>query len=414
MPRDKRNRDPNDDNYHPDRQQTLCPCCNRYFHRETVRRHLEKKKAEQEAEGAEDDDAVIDLLLPSAGLVDDGVPEEYIPTANWVSQATKRLRRNPKCGAGPLGPAIPWLLTTIQSRFKLTRDCMQVVTSLVNGQNGGSKVNFRSIEDVTRGIPRRDLRMEILCRNGCVSFSAKSVNGADSCPVCGSPKDAPGNMKYYRLPVIKQLETLLQRNDLKEFFNVVGIQDRDPDDGLYISPGWNRKIKTHQGICSDNITLLSVSGGVDGVEILGRGFWLQVLIVDNLPRPLRYRRENLVVIGVALRKPPSGSGLLHTFCDEIVDLHPTAQGHQWGQQPTPFLLFVVLLLVKSDLPALTLLLNLKGHTSSHGCVKCLLPTPRVFNKAGFRRFHEFLRNIRAYRRTLEEFKFFSNLAKVLI
>lgn len=423
MPRDKRSRDNNDDNYHHGRQQTLCPCCNRYFHRETVRRHLLQHGQRCLEQDVEDDEAE-DLLLV-AGVVeeDDVVPEEedevvpgeeYTPQPNWVSEAAKRLKRNPRCVGGPLGPAIPWMLTTIQARFKLTRACMEVFTAVINSRNDGSNINFRSIEDVTRGIPRRELRIEMLCKHGCVSFSAKSVNGADCCPACGSRIDAPGTMKYFRLPVIRQFETLVQREDLKEYFSVVNIAKRDPDDGLYISPGWKQKVQAYASVCTQNNIVLSVSAGVDGVEILQRGFWLQVLIVDNLPRSLRYRRENLIVIGIALRKPPSGSGLLHTFCEEIADFHPTKRGHKWGQQPTPFLLFVVLLLIKADLPALTLLLNLKGHTSSYGCVKCLLPTPRVFGKSAFRRFHEFGRNIRAYRRTLEEFKFFSDLAKVLI
>ena len=177
------------------------------------------------------------------------------------------------------------------------------------------------------------------------------------------------NQVLYKLPVVPQLEALLSRKDIKPLVNLENIARRSPNDDLYTSPRWRQKAGRYERLSTPRSDVLTLSVGVDGVEILGRSFWLLVATVGNIPRAQRYRRKNLIAIGILMKKPPSLSGMLHSFVKEVTPLHPTrGGGHCWGVEN--FTLYVVVLMVKTDYPALCLCMGLKGHTSNFGCAKC--------------------------------------------
>ena len=133
------------------------------------------------------------------------------------------------------------------------------------------------------------------------------------------------------------------------------------------------------------------------------------LVIMNLPRKDRYKRENVILAGLipSLDKEPP----LNTFLSPLVSqLQELWKGVRLYTSESPKYKVVVkgaLLCAACDIPAARKLCGFKGHTGNRGCSKCfkLFPGP-VTNKdySGFERENWPLRDISVHREVSQKIK----------
>ena len=97
------------------------------------------------------------------------------------------------------------------------------------------------------------------------------------------------------------------------------------------------------------------------------------LVLMNLPRNERYKRENLILVGIIpnLEKEPTS---LNTFLKPLVDeLKDLWSGIRFSTFDSPIFKFryrAALLCVACDIPAARKVCGFKGHAATKGCSKC--------------------------------------------
>lgn len=111
----------------------------------------------------------------------------------------------------------------------------------------------------------------------------------------------------------------------------------------------------------------------------------------NLPRHLRFRRENILLIGIipALQKEPES---LNSFLEPLIsDLNMLWKGVRLrtNQNSNGTVVRCALLCAAADIPAARKLCGFLGHSAAYGCSKCMKKFPGGFsektNYSGFRK-----------------------------
>ena len=183
-----------------------------------------------------------------------------------------------------------------------------------------------------------------------------------------------GRKKYYPLKsfcyksVIDSLETFLCRPSFQELCNQ--WRSRDIDDKYYgdIYDGeiW-KKFQTYNGqpfLSQPNN--YSVMINVDWFQPFKRrrdvSVGVMYLVFMNLPRHLRFKTENIILLGIipAMKKEPESlNQFLKPVIDELKFLSRGFQFEQDGQDPVN--VKVLLLCASSDIPAARKLCGFMGH-----------------------------------------------------
>ena len=106
------------------------------------------------------------------------------------------------------------------------------------------------------------------------------------------------------------------------------------------------------------------------------------LVLLNLPREERFKRDNIIVAGIIpeMTKEPK---LLNTFLEPIVDeFNPFWRGVKLttSQSGTPLIYRGAILFASADLPAVRKLYGFKGHSAHRGCSKCFKYFPSSFGE----------------------------------
>ena len=95
------------------------------------------------------------------------------------------------------------------------------------------------------------------------------------------------------------------------------------------------------------------------------------LVVLNLPRRLRYRRENMIVVGI-IPGPSEPSLHINSFLEPlVVDLLKLWKGVEIETSEGRHQFFGVLLCNSSDIPACRKVGGFVGHAAAKGCSRCL-------------------------------------------
>lgn len=118
------------------------------------------------------------------------------------------------------------------------------------------------------------------------------------------------------------------------------------------------------------------------------------LVLMNLPRSERFKKENVIVVGImpALKKEPSS---LNEFLSPLVDeLSALWIGLRFITSSSPMFLLkfrAALLCASSDIPAARKLCGFLGHSANLGCSRCFKKFPGGFAEpkdySGFEREH---------------------------
>lgn len=115
------------------------------------------------------------------------------------------------------------------------------------------------------------------------------------------------------------------------------------------------------------------------------------LVVTNLPRSVRFRKENVILVGIipGPTEPPLNiNSYLKPLVDELNVLWNTGIRVSSPDTPNPLILKAALICVACDVPACRKVLGFYGHMSRAGCSKCTKHFEFSGNKMDFGGFGE--------------------------
>ena len=134
------------------------------------------------------------------------------------------------------------------------------------------------------------------------------------------------------------------------------------------------------------------------------------MTVLNLPRHERFRRENVLLIGIipALGKEPSDvNSFLEPVVKELKELQKGVRMHTSESPRYKVTVRALLLCAACDIPAARKLCGFKGHNANYGCSRCLKFFPGDLGSkdySGFDRDSWTPRNIHSHRQKATEIK----------
>lgn len=95
------------------------------------------------------------------------------------------------------------------------------------------------------------------------------------------------------------------------------------------------------------------------------------LAIENLPREIRFRRENILVVGI-IPGPSEPSMNINSYLEPLVkDLQHLWNGAMINVQGTPTKIRAAIACVSCDVPAARKVGGFVGFRGKHGCTKCL-------------------------------------------
>ena len=113
-------------------------------------------------------------------------------------------------------------------------------------------------------------------------------------------------------------------------------------------------------------------------------------VIMNLPRDIRYKRENLILVGIIPplgREPSSLCSFLAPLVDELQKLWIGVQMKTF-KHSDGIRVRGALLCAASDIPAARKLCGFLGHTAKLGCSRCLKKFPGGFGEQDYGGFHD--------------------------
>jgi hypothetical protein len=240
------------------------------------------------------------------------------------------------------------------------------------------------------------------CINSCCCYVGPHES-LKQCPYCKAPRynsEGKARRKFTYIPVIPRLVALFKNSDFAE-----KLQYRAGSDGT----------NTHQhvpGTVNDVFdgshyrTLLQTRVTVDGKErpynyfsderdiALGLstdGFapfrkrkstaWPLLLFLFNLPPEIRFLIQYLICLGVipGPKKPKDYDSYSYPFVEELLALALGVKAYD-SLRKELFLLRAYLLFVFGDIPAMSMVMRMKGHNGFRPCRMCNIQGLRIPNK----------------------------------
>ncbi len=111
------------------------------------------------------------------------------------------------------------------------------------------------------------------------------------------------------------------------------------------------------------------------------------LTLMNLPRSERFKKENVMIVGVIPameHKPSTLNHVLRPLVEELKELWTTGVRMYTAESPQfKILVKVALMCVTCDIPAARKCCGFKGHNANLGCSRCLKRFPGGFGKMDF-------------------------------
>ncbi|KAG9126908.1 hypothetical protein FRC07_001453 [Ceratobasidium sp. 392] len=238
------------------------------------------------------------------------------------------------------------------------------------------------------------------CVNSCICYLGK-YKDLRSCPECNSLRFSAGDKPrrtFHYTPLIPQLIGLFQNRD-----SIEKMQHRvrheayraanpgklsDVFDGeLYRTLRTKKVFQERNYKFFDNPTDIALGLGTDGFNLFKRRHkgestaWPLILVNYNLHSSIRYRLHNIICVGV-IPGPTECKDMNSFLVPLIEELLELAAGIETSRVALPdevvdgaglnFDLHAFLILLFGDIPALSKLLMLKGHTAITPCRACLI------------------------------------------
>jgi hypothetical protein len=239
------------------------------------------------------------------------------------------------------------------------------------------------------------------CTKSCMAYTGPNYSELESCPFCATPRFNPRTGKPYKryifIPLIPRLQALFQNPTLKKemgYRHEQETRERNPDtkdniEDVFDSANY-KKLKGQfvtidgQRMCHtffDDPRDIALGISTDGFCPFKRRkqtCWPILLFNYNLPPEVRFSIHRLICAAVVPgpNKPKDFDSFLYPLVQELLELAAGIKTWDSGAAKH-FWLRAHLILGFGDYPAMSMLLQMKGHNSIFPCRMCLIEGLRI-------------------------------------
>ena len=236
------------------------------------------------------------------------------------------------------------------------------------------------------------------CIKSCVAFTGPHKK-LKACPRCRKPRYRRDGrpMKTYRyIPLIPQLVAFFLNRELNQRMRYRGDGHpkengdmTDVFDGLHYRQLLEKEVTINgHGLghtyFSDHrdIALGLATDGVNPWRRRKSTFWPILLYNFNLPPEERNHHDNAICIGEVPgpEKPKDMDSFLYPVVQDLLKLSVGVKAYDVVEQET-FVLRAYLLTIFGDIPAVSMLLRMKGHNARSPCRLCMIQGIRIPNSS---------------------------------
>jgi len=231
--------------------------------------------------------------------------------------------------------------------------------------------------------------------NACMCFTGQYCD-LTKCLICNEPRfNSKGHPRrhFTYIPIVPRLqaaatsqsmaELMQYRAQYKHRAGVVGdVFDGENYQHLQDSP-----ITIHGEMLKDNNGNpkgtkyfgdprdVALGLSTDGFTVHGFTFWPLIIFLYNLPPTIRFLLENIFALGIIPGKPVLIDTFLWPFLQELWKLSVGVTAFDILSSQS-FILRAFLILIFGDIPAIAMLMRMKGHNGISPCRACpIIATP---------------------------------------
>lgn len=236
------------------------------------------------------------------------------------------------------------------------------------------------------------------CKNSCVCFTGP-FETLDKCPYCAEtrhkPSGAPWNVFSY-IPLIPRLLNLFLNEDTANAMDYRKQYQHRPGTTADVFDGEHYRSLLHTRVTIEGEALphrffsqptdIAMGLSTDGFGPFKRrkqSCWPLLLFNYNLPPTVRFRLTNVICLGVipGPKQPKDTNSFLLPFVEECLLLEKGVPAFDKRTMQL-FTLYMYLILVFGDMPAIAKLMRMKGHNGLLPCRACSIHGVRDPNAAG--------------------------------
>jgi thiol-disulfide isomerase/thioredoxin len=235
------------------------------------------------------------------------------------------------------------------------------------------------------------------CINSCCCFVGPHEK-AETCPYCKEArfKDGRARKRFTYIPIIPRFVAFFKNSDMVEAMNYRGTYESDPAvmKDVFDSENYEKLKKKYATIggkqfshkfFSDlrDIALGLSTDGFAPFKKRKQTCWPLLLFNYNLPPDIRFHLHNLLCIGVipGPNKPKDFDSFLWPLVEELLKLTIGVPAFDVTKSEA-FALRAYLILNFGDMPAMAMVMRMKGHNALFPCRMCYIKGIRVPGAAG--------------------------------
>ena len=230
------------------------------------------------------------------------------------------------------------------------------------------------------------------CINSCICYTGP-YEDLDKCPICSVDRHLPDRSPrayFTYLPIIPRLRTLVANSSYATKMKYRAGYQADPSHVGDVFDGAHYHSLLKQNITVADETLpfwffsdprdIALGLSTDGFgpfKLRDRTAWPIILVNYNLPPEERFQKDNIISVSVipGPRKPVDTDSYLCPLVDELLQLTIGVTAFD-ALTKTVFLLRAFLLVVFGDMPAIAMIMRMKGHNAKRPCRFCKIEAIR--------------------------------------
>jgi hypothetical protein len=224
------------------------------------------------------------------------------------------------------------------------------------------------------------------CINSCICYTGP-YEDLGKCPVCSIDRYRPdGSPQAYftYLPIIPRLRALVANSSYATKMKYRANYQGDPSHVSDVFDGAHYCSLLTQNITIADETLpiwffsdprdIALGFSTDGFgpfKLRDRTAWPIILLNYNLPPEERFQKHNIISVGVipGPKKPVDADSYLWPLVQEFLQLAVGVTAFD-ALTKTLFLLHAFLIIVFGDMPAIAMIMRMKGHNAKRPCRIC--------------------------------------------
>ena len=240
------------------------------------------------------------------------------------------------------------------------------------------------------------------CPNSCICYTGPYEKKV-SCPECKTARFHPNStepQRYFEyLPIIPRLRALAANPQLAETMRYrtefEGTRNQGRMQDIFDGEMYRSLLNSFVAVAGEKLPFCHFSDSrdialglaTDGVAIFkkrSKTSWPIVLFNYNLPPEVRFQKENFISVGVipGPNKPSDLDSFLYPLVQELLQLEIGVKAFD-ALTKTLFTLHAYLIVVLGDIPAVSLLMRMKGHNGFSPCRMCKITGVRKDPKSPY-------------------------------